>query len=333
MRARFAPLVVLVTTLIIGCAGPPSGAVKPTPYLGDTCTVYTEEMGLPRNLVHDIAVDSKGNVWLAGRSLTLFDGTNWIPYGEDLDTLIGQIALDSRDNLWLVAPYKGVAKFDRENWTWFDQEDGVVMNPGTITIDSQGQIWVGGQGGISIYDGESWRPYPEEGGLEGMMVRGIAGDTKGNHWFAVNDPSAEGSRIIGYDGEGWAPSDPFQTHRFVMTWPMVVDDEETLWIGMTWGVVRGVGKSQRIYTEEDGLPSNQVNDIWIDEEGRVWVATAGGVAVFDGQKWTAFTSRNSPLPTDYIYALAVDKGGNLWLGLGDPRAPEGQGGANCFHKP
>ncbi len=49
----------------------------------------------------------------------------------------------------------------------------------------------------------------------------------------------------------------------------------------------------------------------------MWVGTARGLARFDGQKWRAFTTQNSELPSDDIRALGVDSDGTLWIGTGD----------------
>jgi ligand-binding sensor domain-containing protein len=38
---------------------------------------------------------------------------------------------------------------------------------------------------------------------------------------------------------------------------------------------------------DDGLPSAEVVDLAQDASGRLWVLTAGGLTLYDGQTWTA----------------------------------------------
>ena len=44
----------------------------------------------------------------------------------------------------------------------------------------------------------------------------------------------------------------------------------------------------RIYDKSDGMPSNLTSSTAQDDDGLIWVGTTGGVAVYDGVKWTTF---------------------------------------------
>lgn len=39
------------------------------------------------------------------------------------------------------------------------------------------------------------------------------------------------------------------------------------------------------YSTDNGLPDNRVNDIAQDSLGRIWVAMASGIAMYDGYEW------------------------------------------------
>jgi diguanylate cyclase (GGDEF)-like protein/PAS domain S-box-containing protein len=71
----------------------------------------------------------------------------------------------------------------------------------------------------------------------------------------------------------------------------------------------------------DGLPENSATAIARTPDGYLWVATAEGLARFDGVRFTVFDHSNEPaIPSKSIYALHVDRGGRLLIGTGDGMA-------------
>ena len=65
---------------------------------------------------------------------------------------------------------------------------------------------------------------------------------------------------------------------------------------------------------EDGLPQSSVLDIEQTPDGYLWLATFGGLARFDGVRFTVFDTSNLPgLPTSRLVRLFVDREGALWL--------------------
>jgi signal transduction histidine kinase/ligand-binding sensor domain-containing protein len=72
---------------------------------------------------------------------------------------------------------------------------------------------------------------------------------------------------------------------------------------------------QTVWTTEDGLPQNSVNGIVQARDGYLWLATFGGLARFDGVRFTIFNTANTPgLKSNRITALVEDRRGVLWLG-------------------
>src|SRR5688500_11706454 len=73
----------------------------------------------------------------------------------------------------------------------------------------------------------------------------------------------------------------------------------------------------RVYTMNDGLPENAVNEIMEDRLGFIWIATASGLARFDGMSFKNFRnnpiSRNS-LRSNLVETVVEDTNGNLWIG-------------------
>ena len=67
----------------------------------------------------------------------------------------------------------------------------------------------------------------------------------------------------------------------------------------------------------DGLPQDNVVSIAQTPDGYLWLGTEEGLARFDGLRFTIFDKSNTPeLKSNDIYALLVDRTGNLWIGTG-----------------
>jgi len=69
------------------------------------------------------------------------------------------------------------------------------------------------------------------------------------------------------------------------------------------------------WTKQQGLPDNQVNAVFQSREGYLWLATRGGLARFDGVRFSLFNRTTAPvLSDDNCTALAEDATGRLWVG-------------------
>jgi signal transduction histidine kinase/streptogramin lyase len=67
----------------------------------------------------------------------------------------------------------------------------------------------------------------------------------------------------------------------------------------------------------DGLPQNSVKAIVQTRDGYLWLGTGGGLARFDGVRFTIFNRANTPgLRDSRITALAEGADGSLWIGTG-----------------
>jgi signal transduction histidine kinase len=115
------------------------------------------------------------------------------------------------------------------------------------------------------------------------------------------------------------------------------DRNQQVWVG-TDSPLRGGGG---LFKLDDGeftrpLGYENINDhisaIYQDRSGRLWLGTAGGLVLEDGERWKTFTTRDN-LSSDAVTSLADDTEGNLWIGTdggGLNRLRDGQ--FTAFHK-
>jgi signal transduction histidine kinase/ligand-binding sensor domain-containing protein/DNA-binding response OmpR family regulator len=83
-----------------------------------------------------------------------------------------------------------------------------------------------------------------------------------------------------------------------------------------------------IYTQEEGLPNNQIQCIYQDSKGWMWIGTSQGLSRFDGYNFLNFLSDptdSSSLKGNLIRVIKEDKKGNLLIGTEN-------GGLNIFNR-
>ena len=103
----------------------------------------------------------------------------------------------------------------------------------------------------------------------------------------------------------------------------VAVDGDNIWFGTNNGVSVFDGDNWTTYDTSDGLVNRFVNAIAVDLEGDKWFGTEGGVSELDDggtphnksdDTWTSYTTSNSQLVFNKIFAVAVDQEGNIWFG-------------------
>ena len=169
----------------------------------------------------------------------------------------------------------------------FSTADGLPCNQVfDMKQDNDGYIWLATANGLCRYDGYQFLNFYNLGTSGMHAVLGVVmPDDDGRHiWmqtstyiFACYD-MADG-RFVDFTGRG----DDLHAYR-----KYTKDDNGVMWMYDNESGVRRVKASAdgsfvcQDYTKEQGnLPSNHVNDALIDNEGRLWVMTADGLAIID----------------------------------------------------
>ena len=105
----------------------------------------------------------------------------------------------------------------------------------------------------------------------------------------------------------------FTNHKDVQD---IVKDGNTLWVGTTGGLLKWdlENETHEKFTTSDGLISNRIRQIVIDEEGNVWIATSRGISVLNTEnQFTNYTTSDGLLYND-ISSVVIDSAGNKWFG-------------------
>jgi ligand-binding sensor domain-containing protein/signal transduction histidine kinase len=145
-------------------------------------------------------------------------------------------------------------------------------------------------------------------GLPQASIYAILQTTDGRLWLGTEKGlvTFDGVRFTTVNAHDVALGDMWVT-------ALLEDRRHALWIGTDEsGVVRLDRGALTRYTERDGLPSDTVQCVFEDPEGRVWVCTSAGLARWNGQKFEPFA-----LPLDHLIqnvaAACETPDGRMWI--------------------
>jgi signal transduction histidine kinase/ligand-binding sensor domain-containing protein len=70
----------------------------------------------------------------------------------------------------------------------------------------------------------------------------------------------------------------------------------------------------RTWQTDEGLPDNNVTGVAQTADGHLWVATLGGLMLFDGDRFEEFSATHLPkVPNHVVRTMYLDQRGELWL--------------------
>lgn len=305
--------------------------------------------------VNSLKVDQAGELLIGtvnnGVDVYRNNTSNFVVPNGPYSNLNLDIAVDNNSRVWAVSGSlgdwsgrSGIYQYDGANWFNYTYSEFPVLGNGccgwvNTYPDRLGNIWVSGWGnGLLKIAGSELTRYDETNSVMNqvgpgfVLAYGMDEDNNGDLWVInglVNNAIVNFSQQIAY-------SQPIGGNTFFTQ--LAIDNYNTKWMLLhpVEGNVRGV-----MYFNENTNPTgnligyqtlgsdvSQVNDIVVDNNGEVWVATNNGVIVIPnpeqvinqpGSIPSLFKMRiiengiSTPL-TENVLSIDVDALNNKWLG-------------------
>lgn len=93
---------------------------------------------------------------------------------------------------------------------------------------------------------------------------------------------------------------------------LLEDREGRLWVGTKRGLGCWAGGVFRRFTEQQGLPTDNIHCLADSRNGGLWVGTSGGLALWDGERFRTYPP---PLAAAlFVRAVVEDPHGTVWVG-------------------
>jgi len=301
--------------------------------------IFTQENGLPNNLIQYIYQDSKGWMWIGtSQGLSRFDGYTFVNFltnpGDSASikgNLVRVIKEDSKGNLLVGTENGGLNVFDREKESFshpcnaFSGTTFRDVSVNDIAIDGAGKIYIGTEFNILIYEEEGTvkliEPVQEDGAVfKGKFVRNLEFDERGMLWVGTNqglylyNPQ---TNTIEYFG---LPSENRQGQEI---WELFYDGEGDLWVGTySEGLFLISTKTldiHPVFLNPQIDRAETVRSVSKSTFGEFWIGTRGGLYVYSKKKGvTGFFRHNErdsrSLSNNSILSVFHDALGETWIG-------------------
>jgi ligand-binding sensor domain-containing protein len=243
------------------------------------------EGGPPSSWFQGIFPDPRGGLWFAhdAQRASYFDGSAWQPYASDqgIKGSVNAIAASDDGTIW-IGTSEGLIIMDSDSTRMLTDTDGLPAKTVRALLLDGDTLWIGTTDGLARL---------VNGNLEVVLGPNASGLPDDNIGVIVKHP--DGSLLLGtpeglarYDGSQATTilePEPLRTMIFGMTTQTIsdiaVDPSGTIWATTYVGLYYGDGQTWQRFSTEDGLPTNNLNTVYIDQLGTIWVGggyTDGG---------------------------------------------------------
>ncbi|NBB93257.1 MAG: diguanylate cyclase [Gammaproteobacteria bacterium] len=228
------------------------------------------------------------------------------------DLAVSALHQDDSGAIWIGTINSGLFRFIQGRIAHLGTDAGLPNNRVlSIYQDPEHSLWVGTNGGLFRLRSAPFVTITRERGLAGNFVRALLPHSDGSLWVGTSEGV---SRLE--DGRASPVTDDGRPLRLSTLSLEELPGGDVL-IGthsdgmLHWREGDVVARHDR----RSGLPSNDIRFLEVDGAGRIWIATASGLARLDDGKLSTFLPEQG-LPGDFVIALEEDRQGNLWVGTG-----------------
>ncbi len=281
----------------------------------------TDNSGIPDNIIAEVAIDSKGNVWCGAHSsdgVSKFDGQNWELFSPQNSGFtqgsVGEMVIDRDDNVWIISS-SSLFKYDGVSWVEYNESNSgyIKYYYRSLDIDTAGCLWMLYGNGLVKYDGVLWDTLtPSNSMMPSYDYLDLKIDNQNQFWLGTKE-----NGLVRFNGQDWEVFDTLNSNLISNHVDHFVLDNQNLWMSHEWNGIQALTKIDGKDFISDSVghyrhmfvnPISSLNPFLIDTEGRVWcedgyvrlVIFNNGAPAISPKKLHISGSIDSPVPQDVL---------------------------------
>jgi ligand-binding sensor domain-containing protein len=220
---------------------------------------------------------------------------------------------DAYGAIWMGTNGGGATRYDGHHFYSFSAKDSLKDNV-VFSIEGglNGEILLGTNGGLSVYNGIKMKNYSERDGLTHNRIFKVLKDRNNIVWLCTGKGICvfKNGKIEAFNIDSVLANTPVFT--------MYQDNGGNMWFGtISEGLfrcknVKGKWKCEQV-SKQNGLPENFVRSFGEDHKGNVLAGTVAGIVIIDQN--LKCTPLNLPRQENIAFiAQTRDLKNNVWLG-------------------
>lgn len=245
--------------------------------------------------------------------------TNYTTADGLMDNFVECVNVDVDDNIWFGTSV-GFQKYDpsTSDWTNFDIANypDMVSNNIKQINSTLNSIWIGTDYGINTWNEPVFTTYNSTNGLASNQVRSI--DVKDNSpddiWIGTNQG------VSHFDGSSWMSYSYPDLHWSGVNATAFDSNGDKWFASPLGGVTHFDGTTFTVYDTSNGLLSQNVTTLLIDNQDNKWIGTGSGISVLNASN-TSFTHHTRmyimppPDTLNPVVDIAMDSYGRIWAAI------------------
>jgi len=271
--------------------------------------------GLKNENVYCIRQDHEGTMWFGTEGGVIKLAHPWIlSYGmKDGLSSYSVLSLieDTRRDVW-AGTYHGLSRISSNGSirSW-DESNGLLHHTvRSIAEDSEGRLWLSTPLGLNVMEHNRMLRSPVSELAGKIDAWDFCVDPHGGMWLGLRGRlvKVEGNNVVlSLDSTNGLTSDVAE--------PLCVDRSGRVWFSNgTHGLAFYADGKTRFVSTHDGLSDGRVHCAFQDSQGRIWIGTESGVALWSDSTWRANSFEESTFSTDAVRLIMEDSSGHIWFG-------------------
>ena len=224
---------------------------------------------------------------------------------------------DRNGNLWTCRKGVDLLRSSASGVKRFTASDGLLSTYlRSIYQDREGEVWIGSDAGLNMYDGNNFYGFTMDDGLKGLEIISILEDTESNIWLGTKTSGL--MRI---------KKKAFTTYR--NTSIGAINNVTSVFGSRDGTILFGVNCAGVDIIDSKGIVSNRIPisqlengciwSVFIDSKNTLWLGTWGGGLLrypnFDPHRnVTGTVKRFNRIPAEVVLTTMESRDGSMWFG-------------------